>query len=72
MLAHRYLRLWRAGNGPLALGLLLAALAPLIAGLGLWAASAPSNGCSADQREAVEEWREAGSVGEPPYDCDTY
>jgi hypothetical protein len=71
-LASHLLARWRAGEGSLFLS--IAALAGIVAAplLGFWAINLPSDGCSDEERAAVEEWERAGMSGEAPYDCDTY
>jgi hypothetical protein len=64
--------LWarRRAGGRLALACAVAAaLLPLA---GLWALSAPSDGCSKADQAAYQGWLDRGASGEPPADCDSY
>lgn len=72
VLSIRAVSAWRRREGSGRRALLLAlgiALVPLSVFL---AANQPSDQCSDDKREAVEEWRDSGTRGDPPFDCDTY
>jgi hypothetical protein len=64
--------LWarRRAGGRLAVACAVAAaLLPLA---GLWALSAPADGCSKADQAAYQGWLDRGAGGEPPADCDSY
>ena len=59
----------RARGGRAVACAVAASLLPLA---GLWALSAPADGCSKADQAAYQTWLDRGASGEPPADCESY
>jgi hypothetical protein len=66
------LALWARGRLAGRLAVACAVAASLLPLAGLWAVSAPSDGCSKADQAAYQGWLDRGATGEPPADCDNY
>ncbi len=66
------LALWARRRLAGRLAVACAVAASLLPLAGLWAVSAPSDGCSKADQAAYQGWLDRGATGEPPADCDSY
>jgi hypothetical protein len=64
--------LWARRRAGARLAVACAVAASLLPLVGLWALSAPSDGCSKADQAAYQTWLDREAGGEPPADCESY